>query len=158
MVLYHGSRQRLPVGETLRARANEGSFSRRIEAAVEEGRPPGVPSRLASFFLVEDRSLIAQAGGTPDYVYRVTPIGVYSKHHQGWLGNVYRAMIPFVRHGASQEEKDDAAPQLVHVGEWVNNYWEGVPYRHRMGQAASTWEFLAPEIVVEEEVSAPFGL
>ena len=155
---YHGSRHRLPVGEVLRARTNEGWFRKPIEEAVEEGRLAAVPSRLSSFFLVDDRKEISVAGGSTDYVYRVKPIGVYSKHHHGWLGNVYDAMMPFIRHGARQEEKDAATPMLVHIGEWVHNYWEGVPYRHRPNQAKSTWEFLAPEILVEEELSAPFGL
>lgn len=148
----------MDVGAILKARANEGWFRKEIEDAMEEGRPKAVPSRLSSFFLVDDPKLIAIAGGSTDYVYRVKPIGVYSKHHQGWMGNVYNVMIPFIRSGASQAERDEVAPELVHVGEWVHNYWEGVPYRHRPGQAKTTWEFLAPEISIEEEISAPFGL
>lgn len=158
MALYWGTRRRATLGERLRARTKEGWFRKEIEDAMEEGRPSGVPSRLSSFFLVDDPGLIGAAGGPTDYVYRVKPIGLYSKHHQGWMDNVYSAMIPFLRHGALQDEKDAAAPNLVHVGEWVHNYWEGVPYRHRPGQAKTTWEFLAPEISIEEEISAPFGL
>jgi hypothetical protein len=154
MAFYHGSRRPLPVGVTLRARTSEGHFRKSIEDAMEEARPAGVPSRLSSFFLVDGRDLIRDAGGSTDYVYRVTPVGVYSKHHNGWMGSVYDAMIPFLRHGASQEEKDEATPKLVHIGEWAHNYWEGVPYRHRPRQA----KFLAPEIVIEEELTAPFGL
>ncbi len=158
MAFYHGSSQRMEVGATLTAREIEGWFPRPIEDAMEEGRPQGVPSRLSSFFLVDDPGLIRAAGGSTEYVYRVKPVGLYSKHHHGWMGNVYNVMIPFIRHRAPQEEKDAATPQLVHIGEWVHNYWEGVPYRRRAGQAKTTWEFLAPEISIKEEISAPFGL
>jgi hypothetical protein len=148
----------MEVGATLKARETQGWFPEAIEGAMEAGRPSDVPSRLSSFFLVDDPRLIRDAGGPTDYVYRVKPVGLYSKHHHGWMGAVYEVMIPFIRHRAPQEEKDAAAPRMIHIGEWVHNYWEGVPYRHRPGQARTTWEFLAPEITIEEEISAPFGL
>jgi hypothetical protein len=152
VALYWGTGRQARVGQTLKARTKEGWFRKEIEDAMEAGRPEGVPSRLSSFFLVDDPSLVGLAGGSTDYVYRVAPIGVYSKHHQGWMGNVYDAMMPFIRHGASQGEKDAAAPLLVHIGEWVHNYWEGISYQHRPSQAKNTWEFLAPMILIEEEV------
>ncbi len=148
--LFHGAANPLPVGSTLQARTNTGWFPAPIESALERGRPSHLPSRLSSFFLVDDPTLIRAAGGPTDYVYRVTPVGTCSKHHHGWMGNVYDAMIPFIRHRAPQEEKDAATPKLMHLEEWIRNYWNGVPYRHRPGQAETTWEFLAPAIIVDE--------
>lgn len=160
MAFYHGSRSRIPVGVELRARVNAGWFPKIIEDAVEAGRPPEVPSRLSSFFLVDDRKLIAVAGGSTDYIYRVTPVGLYSKNHHGWMGNVYSTIIPFIRQGGDriEDEKAAAAQDFIHIGEWVHNYWEGVPYRARPGQAKTAWEYLAPTIFVNEELAAPFGL
>jgi hypothetical protein len=157
MRFYHGAHSRKAVGEIRKARRTDGWFPKPIEDAMEEGRPHGVPSRLSSYFLVDDPDVIETAGGSTDYVYLVEPQGTYSKHHSGWMDNVYDAMIPFLRHG-DQEEKDAAAPKLVHIAEWVHNYWEGVPYRHRPGQAKTVWEYLAPEILIVEELSAPFGV
>lgn len=151
-VLFHGSSKPLPTGTVLQAWTNQGWFPEPIEAAMERGRPSGAPSRLSSFFLVDDRKQLRDAGAPMDYVYRVTPVGVCSKHHHGWMGNVYNVMIPFIRHQAPQEEKDAATPQLVHLDEWIWNYWAGAPYHHRPGQAKSTWEFLAPAIIVEEQL------
>jgi hypothetical protein len=148
--MFHGSSKPLPVGAKIRAWSNQGWFPSQIEDIVEKGRPHGMPSRLSSFFLVQDRKELRDAGAPMDYVYQVTPTDGCTKHHYGWMGNVYRTMIPFIRHRAPQEEKDEATPQLVHLDEWIRNYWEGVPYRHRPGQAKSSWEFLAPEIVVDK--------
>lgn len=157
---YHGSRTRIPVGRELTARTNAGWFPKTIEDAVEAGRPPGVPSRLSSFFLVDERKLITVAGGSTDYIYRVTPVGLYSKNHHGWMGNVYSTIIPFIRQGGDrhEEEKYAASLDFIHIGEWVHNYWDGVPYQHRPRQAPTSWEYLAPVVFVEEEIRAPFGL
>jgi len=148
----HGSKRELPVGDTLQARPNQGWFRPEIEQAMEERRPAGAPSRLASFFLVDRRELLRSAGAPTDYVYRVTPVGPLGKYHQGWMGEVYEAMIPFLRHRAPEEEKEAAAPKLARVPGWVDNYWRGVPYRHRPNQARTTWEFLAPTVRIDAAV------
>lgn len=88
------------------------------------------------------------------FVYAVRPMGVYSKHHFGWMGLVYDTLIPFCRHQAPEEEKESAAPDLLRLPEWVHNYWEGVPYRSP-SKDRPVWEYLAPEILVLERVVTP---
>jgi hypothetical protein len=152
MPLYHGSGKQLDVGARMKARTKEGTFPRPIELVMEAARPQGVPSRLSSFFLVERPEDVRDSGGSSDYIYEVVPIGLYSKHHFGWMSRVYNALIPFVRHRAPEEEKDAAAPLLLHLAEWSNNYWEGVPYRAPSREPRTVWEFLAPEILVERDI------
>ena len=146
--LYTGSSGELVVGSAYKARQTEGHFLRPIELVMEASRPANTPSRMGAFFLVKTPDEIETAGGNTNFVYAVKPIGVYSKHHFGWMGRVYNAMVPFCRHRAPDEEKDRAAPQLLHLAEWADNYWEGIPYRAPAGEPPTVWEYLAPEIMV----------
>jgi len=121
--LYHGSRQKFPIGFILQPQA-EGYVHEELETEqiIEQYRPSNKISRFDSVFLVDDPSNIDYAGGYDDYIYVVEPIGQVDKSNLSWYTDVS------VYLDASHEEQK----------EWSLNYWNGIPYEKR---ANSLWEY-----------------
>lgn len=90
MVFYHGSIKELENGLHLLAQS-DGYVQCEADEAIEgfedfmeSLRPEDKISRFDAVFMADNTEDIDNLGGFTDYIYKVKPIGEYSKHDLAW--------------------------------------------------------------------------
>lgn len=138
--LYTAARNGLPIGETITAWKTKkpmGGF-KRLEAVIEKLRPSGYPSRLASFYMVDDPKLVNLMGPTSldtAPIYEVEPVSLCVRTCSGWL-----------------EEVMNKPPTHPNVKDAIEKYWSGEMYHRFDGPYG--FEYLAKTIFVKKELPA----
>jgi tRNA uridine 5-carbamoylmethylation protein Kti12 len=104
-----------------------------LEKLMEKYRPSDKLSRYDSVFLVDDMDLLDDAGASTDFIYTVEPIGNIEKSDLAWYTEVQIV------------DEDDT--ELIK--EYVENYWNGVPFTD---SSASLFEYRVPAAKIIELV------
>lgn len=117
-VYYHGSYNRMNVGEILLPRENyeETWGSADFYRPLEQYRPKGIPPHKESVFMVEDVDDIDAAGGGTEYVFEVIPLGKVYRFDMGWSSEI------------SMLISDGYTIDSIEIKNAATNYWNGVKH------------------------------
>jgi len=97
--------------------------------------------------MVDDPRLIRVAGGVQNFIYRLEPFGMFSKHNQGWLSRIYDALIyHFI--GREVLSGDELHGRLRAAEAWAWKYWDGSPCPDLRPPNVEVWEYLASDVLV----------
>lgn len=154
-VLYHGSMEKLPVGETLKAKPSYnvafggevGKTGLDAEKITEALRPEGAPSRYQAIYLGGNPKTISGLGGQTNHIYKMTPGKDTIKADSAW---VYA--IKEVLGDLQYRQKKDPKAKLTDeeqkkVEEYATSYWEG--QRHPNTASDDYMEYLTTEVKVD---------
>jgi tRNA uridine 5-carbamoylmethylation protein Kti12 len=133
---YHGSYDMLDNGTILKP--HDESYTKKydnsyLEKIMEKYRPVDKLSRYDSVFLVDDMDSLDDAGASTDFIYSVEPIGNVEKSDLAWYTEVQMV------------DEDDT--ELMK--EYVENYWNGVPFTD---SSSSVFEYRVPAAKIIELV------
>ena len=118
MVFYHGSIRELKNGLHLLAQSDGYVQSESDEALegfedfMESLRPEDKISRFDAVFMADKIEDIDNLGGYTDFIYKVEPIGEYSKHDLSWYSEASNYYL------VNDEKAKECALK----------YWSGEPY------------------------------
>ena len=149
MKFYHGSRYVLPVGLILDRRnlKNVGDYV--IERVFEHYRPKGMISRLNGIFMVDDPSKVDIAGGWPDHIYLVQPLGPVSRHDWNCIDGIHSGLSNY-KLEVGYKIKSEILWKRIFANKMVKSaaecYWQGKwnsfdDYEH-------PWEYLTDRAIV----------
>jgi hypothetical protein len=122
MKYYHGSKNKIKIGEELISKENDGYTSskdvEKLESLFEKYKPKDKISRKVAVYLADSIDDIDNLGGYEDYIYKVDPKGVIEKSDLSWYSEV----------GALMNDGDvdikNITPEIMVM---INNYWSGIP-------------------------------
>lgn len=114
MILFHGSRQNLPIGFKLIPQ-EDGYVNQPdvidFELLVESRRPLHLTSRFDSIYLVEDPEVIDYAGGYNDHIYEVKTDNIHESSDLSWYSL------------ASLEYNDGFDFDINKINFFIDKYW-----------------------------------
>lgn len=136
-MFYHGSKKELEIGLCLYAQVDgyvQTTEEQDLEELMESCRPEDKISRNDAVYFTTDIDMIDSLGGYSDYVYKVEPIGDYSKHDLAW----YSEAGIWISNRDMKKAKEAAI-----------NYWNGTPFK---SEKHSAYEYLCEEAEILEAV------
>lgn len=139
MVFYHGSIKELEDGLHLLAQSDGYVQSEADEAIegfedfMESLRPEDKISRFDAVFMADNTEDIDNLGGYTDFIYKVEPIGEYSKHDLSWYSDASNYYL------VDNEKAKECALK----------YWSGEQYNK---VESSIFEYMVGSAVISEEV------
>lgn len=122
MKYYHGSINKIKIGEDLISKRDEGYTSypevEKLESLFERYKPKDKISRNIAVYLTNDIDDIDNLGGYDDYIYEVEPQGIIERSDLSWYSKV-GGMIE-----DDQFDENRITPEMLIM---IKSYWSGVP-------------------------------